>query len=950
MSNIPDPIIVDATGVGDNATFPLGTGPYARTVGGQARLVIPDGVTPGGVQHATKPEVDGKPERFPSQPFVALTSKYLRAHGNYVLRFWYGAGNHIYSIPADGGSPINGQANTASPNARTGGWTFAVTSQPLYDRWQIARQMGDATTQATLASMIASNWAFFQTSWTVAQIKAMATASGIIYSSDDAFHILVYLREVCEVTADATAQACLIEAFANTYAGFLDPLQTGANLIDSGYTTPGGTRFKWNQWGILYNPDFKTWGCQSSIYEARAAGVAAWMCQQAWVPAAYAAALRTYALSRADFYPATMRSPAPATPTKAVQGIYGGGLELDPNVNANNNAAVNGGAALSGSYDANQRYHTVHNGYFDRNIRSISAWHDGGTIWVANLQYDAYKLTGTAKYLAEFNSICTAYIDRNGFGRTFDGTSGFGNLSSLVDPSGAGNAYNGVVCFANTADPWTDGMDYGRFMRRVREADAAGLGDYSGIKRAFCVTARMIAAQSTRGFLTADWSGDEWCFLDSTNNWIEAHTKGFGGNPSIPGTGFGNPKAGMTTACALVVMSAAAQLAIANDPAVMQSGLSSAVAIETLAAELPAILASLASKLGNAGGGTLANPIAVGKGGLRIGYDSIGTPCFFFDDTNAYLRYDYNNGYLAFWQNVNGSIVEQFRWARDGFTAFGKSYIKGLQYGDSDFHTGGSVSCAEGATSSQLYLSANAAGSPGLNLGFPGCFINAAAGYVQIGVANSVRIRFQSDGAYVTGNLIHQGDAIPQTDNTSSLGGNTNRYRQVYSVNTTIQTSDEREKTWIASGLSDAEYRAGLRVLKEIGTFRWIEDGDRIHFGVRAQQVWAIFNDEGMNPGNSLTRTPYSFLTYEAWDAKPGEPAIEAIEEESRIEDRDMGDGTTMPVRVVTREGVAGRDAVAPIAAGDRYGVRQEINAFLIAVTARHQDEQDARIAALEAK
>jgi hypothetical protein len=156
------------------------------------------------------------------------------------------------------------------------------------------------------------------------------------------------------------------------------------------------------------------------------------------------------------------------------------------------------------------------------------------------------------------------------------------------------------------------------------------------------------------------------------------------------------------------------------------------------------------------------------------------------------------------------------------------------------------------------------------------------------------------------------GSFFPSADNALPLGGAANRASTLYAATGSINTSDEREKTW-RGVLTAPEMAAARRIALELGFYQWndaiAEKGAavaRLHFGARAQAVWAIMADEGLIDPLVPEATPdsrYAFLCYDRWD----------------------GDA----------------DGVAP--AGDRFGIRpDQLSLFLIAA-------QEARIAAMEA-
>lgn len=237
--------------------------------------------------------------------------------------------------------------------------------------------------------------------------------------------------------------------------------------------------------------------------------------------------------------------------------------------------------------------------------------------------------------------------------------------------------------------------------------------------------------------------------------------------------------------------------------------------------------------------------------------------------------------------------------------------------------------------------------------------MNEVAGQLGLGV-NGV-FRFIMD---VSGNI------APGSDNGQAFGSPSARWSVLYAGTGTINTSDEREKKW-RGGISEEEFAAGVRVLDELGLYQWrdaVEEKGadaRIHFGVRAQRVWAIFAEAGLvdpikkgAPG----RTPYAFLCYDAWDEER-----QPIMKEKKVR-------KTRPVLV--ESGTVGEDG-APVmiekdepyfetemvdtgktevvrAAGDRFGVRSDqLALFLVAVmderSRRDKAVMDERLAALEA-
>ena len=104
----------------------------------------------------------------------------------------------------------------------------------------------------------------------------------------------------------------------------------------------------------------------------------------------------------------------------------------------------------------------------------------------------------------------------------------------------------------------------------------------------------------------------------------------------------------------------------------------------------------------------------------------------------------------------------------------------------------------------------------------------------------------------------------PVTDNTSSLGTAGQKWTEVFAVNGSINTSDEREKTEFRS-ISDSERLVAQEIRSLIGAFKWNDavadkgDDSRIHFGVPAQKVKLAFERQG------LDGFKYGLLCYDEW-------------------------------------------------------------------------------------
>ncbi|MGP5346097.1 tail fiber domain-containing protein [Psychrobacter celer] len=121
-----------------------------------------------------------------------------------------------------------------------------------------------------------------------------------------------------------------------------------------------------------------------------------------------------------------------------------------------------------------------------------------------------------------------------------------------------------------------------------------------------------------------------------------------------------------------------------------------------------------------------------------------------------------------------------------------------------------------------------------------------------------------ADGSIIEG--LHRTNFRPLTDNAVNIGDPARRWKQIYAATGTISTSDERLKTKF-DDLQAAEKRAALKIKESIGRYKFTDAVDnkgnkaRYHFGVGAQTVGKILQDEGLNPEQ------YAFYCYDEWEA-----------------------------------------------------------------------------------
>jgi hypothetical protein len=507
--------------------------------------------------------------------------------------------------------------------------------------------------------------------------------------------------------------------------------------------------------------------------------------------------------------------------------------------------------------------------------RAYTAFADHGTLAMGSLSDALYTLTGEAKYLAEFDSIAEAYPTQ---------TTGFGRL------------WNGRACLVNAQDPWTDGFEHGEFTRRLAARYPVVAGSpiiHTTYRFAVMGAAHNIAFQSAGGLISPNWGPPE----GNPGTWEASSMDGYSG---VGGGGQASGRQIMTASSSLIVVGAAAQLA-ATETALGSGMLPGG--IEIAIGQLSAAVAAIQAQL--------LNPIDTRGDYSRRIVSADGTVREFWKEVEI-RRFD-SGGQTHF-----GSLTQHGDISNDG-TVFSK---------------GGVV--AYGPTFGNQFYMGSPTGSPRLNFAANN-YVESQLGLNRIStVLNSnEQLRVEAGTLTTYGYTYFNQDIQPLNDNTISVGGTGLRFKNIYATNSTINTSDERDKNWIASGLSDKEYRAALRILNEVGSFTWKANPDRVHYGVRAQTVWSICIEEGLIPSGSATNSPLSFLVYDEWDAQPAEPAVQAVEEVSHLETRTLPGGMEQQVRVVDVEGVMGTPGRAASAAGNRYGVRDEIDKFMLAALAR---------------
>lgn len=839
MSNFSQIVFDDTNARGGT---PLAKGRVLLDTADGGRLYTGDGATIGGVPHVT---------RYPASPASVVQSNYDNHYADWRLRFFDDTNNRLY--PTRGLGPTNaGCPDTTLPDSsgnKLSPWQWCQGINALYARWK-------ATGTAKSLSRITGAWTYFKTQFTVSQMTSTVYGSNPTTGlSDDSCWFANALRMIHAATGDATALQVLLEYIPATLRMYQDT-RTATNPITSyGVSSPGGIALQRNALGIKY--DYNA-GDVSASYEIGLAYAAFYVSQlptAGTLTAAYKAGLLQYAKDTWTWAQTYLKYAGSAT---AVAGIYVNALNIAP---ANSPGTQN------------------HTDIYPTTQRGITAFTGAGTLAMGVLSDALYTLTGAAAYLAEFQSVATAYP-----------TQGIVNGAYV---GGFGRTWMGMPCLCSSEDPWVGGFWHAEFTSRLVARYPAAT-NYSAYKLAILGASKMIAAQSASGIISPNWIPSELGPDAGTFTWEQSSMYGaYSGNG---GGGQGSGRQIMAASSSINILASAIMLQPVE--LALGSGMS-AGGIEIMTGAVIAALIGIQNEL--------TNPIkAIGNYGARANNFNSSYDEFYSETIN---------------RRINSGGQEHF----GTLTQHGSISADGSLYAST-----GNVVAQNLASSGATYLG-NLFSGYGVNLGRAGAYVFADSGGTYIGYGNVNLITATPTATYLNGltNYVLN-DFCPTNDNSISLGKTTKRYINVFATNATINTSDATKKTW-RGPLSGAELAAGKRILDEIGVYQWNDkvatEGDkaRLHFGVRAQAVWAIMADEGLIPDNSLTDCPYAFLTYEKWDASPSIPAVEAVPEVSHFDEQGR--------LVIDTPGVPGNPGQNAMPAGELYGVRGgELDAFLSAV------------------
>ena len=160
--------------------------------------------------------------------------------------------------------------------------------------------------------------------------------------------------------------------------------------------------------------------------------------------------------------------------------------------------------------------------------------------------------------------------------------------------------------------------------------------------------------------------------------------------------------------------------------------------------------------------------------------------------------------------------------------------------------------------------------------------INTKGGDIVIGTT-TVAIRF-NDGLDAIQPFKASTNAARNDE--IDLGTSAAAYKEIFSQQGTINTSDENEKQQIAS-LTDAEIAAATAISKLFKTYKWNKavaskgENARIHSGMIAQHVQQAMTDAG------LDASKYGFFCSDTWWEKEIEVAAIEADEENNIDAED---------------------------------------------------------------
>ncbi len=159
------------------------------------------------------------------------------------------------------------------------------------------------------------------------------------------------------------------------------------------------------------------------------------------------------------------------------------------------------------------------------------------------------------------------------------------------------------------------------------------------------------------------------------------------------------------------------------------------------------------------------------------------------------------------------------------------------------------------------------------------------------------------------------GRLFPTVDNSYTIGDASVRWATIYAGTGTINTSDDREKTY--RDITEAETLVAKELKSLMKSFKFNDsieekgiDKARIHYGTSAQSVKATFEKHG------LVADDYAILCYDEWEAE----YEQVIDVEAELDEEG---------NIIKEATYKNGDLIRE--AGDRYGIRyEELLCFII--------------------
>ena len=293
--------------------------------------------------------------------------------------------------------------------------------------------------------------------------------------------------------------------------------------------------------------------------------------------------------------------------------------------------------------------------------------------------------------------------------------------------------------------------------------------------------------------------------------------------------------------------------------------------------------------------------------------------CTWFNDP------DISNTFSSTKKYIQGNSFEQADWYNFQYDKTNDTYLFGNStpgaVANSKFHFRAGDSGASVNSNTCLYVESGS-GNTYLTLGNPGGANFAGVIFSKPGtpIDAGLMYGYSNQRLLIRAGNVDQYTADgssfkPGVDNARTLGDGSFRWSVVYAASGTINTSDEREKTF--ADISDAETQCARELKGLIRKFQFnnaIEekgaDDARYHFGVGAQSVAEVFKKYELDPAK------YALFCYDEWPEQ--QEIVEAWEAETDEEGN------------VVRE--AGSRVIEPYrAAGNRYGIRyDELLCFIV--------------------